>query len=135
MHTPCLTCFGCSWQRDILQGYKSGESNWPYIFSCMVLKSSLLHQMAPDHLQVVHQPTRICGNLSACLFATQDMLVSANISSRLFVASNRVKTSGCTWAQLLIDVQLVLPACFQMISVNVSCRLFAASDGVKSSVS
>jgi hypothetical protein len=114
-----------------LQGNKSGEPNWPYIFSCMVLKSSLVQQMALDHLQVVHQPTRIHGNLSARRFAT----ISVNVSCRLFTAGDRVKPSGCTRAQLPIDVQLVLPTRFRVISANVSFRLFAASDGVKSSVS
>jgi hypothetical protein len=100
----------------------------------MVLKSSLLQQMAPDHLQVVRQPTRIRGNPSARLFATQEM-VSANVSSRLFATGDRVKPSGRTRAQLPIHVQLVLPARFRVISANASFRLFAASDGVKSSVS
>ena len=90
--------------------------------------------MAPDYLQVVCQPTRIRGNLLAHVFATWDMVVSANVSSRLFAADDWVKPSDHTQAQLPIDVQLVLPACFRVISANVSCRLFVASDGAKSSV-
>ena len=99
-----------------------------------MLKSSFLPQMALDYLQVVCQPTRIRGNLLAHVFATWDMVVSANVSSRLFAAGDWVKPSDHTQAQLPIDVQLVLPACFRVISANVSCRLFAASDGAKSSV-
>ena len=100
-----------------------------------MLKSSFLQQMALDYLQVVCQPTRIRGNPLAHVFTTWDLVVSANVSSRLFVAGDWVKPSDRTQAQLPIDVQLVLPARFWVISANVSCRLFAASDGVKSSVS
>ena len=45
-----------------------------------------------------------------------------------------MKPYDCIGAELPIDMQLVLPACFRLISANVSCRLFAANDGVKSSV-
>ena len=90
-----------------MQSYESGESIQAYIFSYMVLKSSLLQLMALDHLQVVCQPARICGNPSAHLFATRDMAVSVNVCSRLFTAGNRMKPSGHIGAELLIDVQLV----------------------------
>ena len=57
-----------------------------------------------------------------------------NVSSILFIASDRVKPSGHIGAELPIDSQLVLSAHFWVISANISCRLFVANDGVKLSV-
>src|SRR5882762_3773661 len=90
----------------------SGESYRPYIFNCNVLKSSLLQQMAPDHLQAVCQPTRIYGNSSAHFFATQNRVISANVSFRQFVASDWVISPVHIWTELPINVQSILPAHF-----------------------
>ena len=85
-----------------------------------MLKSCFLQQMALDHFQVVCQLTRIHGNPSAHVFATWDMVVLVNVSSRLFAAGDWVKPFDCTQAQLPIDVQLVLPARFRVVSANIS---------------
>ena len=103
--------------------YQSGESNWPYIFNCKVLKSSLLQQMAPDRLQAVCQPTRIRGNPSACFF---DRIFSANVSFRRFAASDRVISPVYIWAELPFDVLSILPARFRVITARSRVILYAA---------
>ena len=90
--TYLYMCLLCSYAANF-RSPLSHTNN--YIFCCKMLKSSLLQQMAPDNLQAVCQPTRICRNLSTCLFATQVMMISAKVSSRLFMAGDGVKPSRC----------------------------------------
>src|ERR1700683_3922013 len=70
--------------------------------------------MAPDCLQAVHQPLRIHGDPSACLFLTQNRVILTNISCRQFVASDGVISSVDPWAKSPIGVQLILPARFRV---------------------
>ena len=67
--------------------------------------------MTPDCLQVVRQPIRIHGDPSARPFAT---VISANVSCRLFAASDGVISSVDPWATFPIGVQSILPACFRV---------------------
>ena len=71
--------------------------------------------MAPDRLQAVCQPTRIRGNPSARFFATQNRVISANVSFRRFAASDRVISPVYIWAELPFDVLSILPARFRVI--------------------
>src|ERR1700720_1015062 len=67
--------------------------------------------MTPDCLQVVRQPIRIHGDPSARPFAT---VISANVSCRLFAASDGVISSVDPWATFPIGVQSILPTCFRV---------------------
>jgi len=82
--------------------------------------------MAPDHLQTVCQPTRICGNPSARFFATQNRVFSANVSFRWFAASDRVILPVHIWAELPFDVLLILPARFRVITACSWVKPYAA---------
>src|SRR6267378_290588 len=70
--------------------------------------------MAPDCLKAVCQPIRIHGDPSACLFLTQNRVISMNISCRQFMASDGVISSVDPWAKSPIGVQLILPARFRV---------------------
>jgi hypothetical protein len=90
------------------------QSNQLYIFNFKVLKPYFLQQMALDRLQAIHQPARICGNPSACLFTTRNGVISENVSFRQFAAGDGVIWPVHVWAKLPIGVELILPANFQM---------------------
>jgi len=129
-HKPCLTHFGCVLRRDILRGYESGESNWPYILNCKIIKSSLLQQMPLDHLQAVCQPTGIRGNPSAHLLTTRNGVNSVNVSFRLFMTSDGVISPVHIWAKLPIGVQSILPAHFWVIAAHSWVKLCPACSRV-----
>ena len=67
--------------------------------------------MTPDCLQVVRQPIRIHGDPSAHPFTT---VISANVSCRLFAASDGVISSVDPWATFPIGVQSILPTRFRV---------------------
>ena len=82
--------------------------------------------MAPDRLQAVCQPTRIRGNPSARFFATQNRVISANVSFRRFAASDRVISPVYIWAELPFDVLSILPAHFRVITARSRVIPYAA---------
>ena len=82
--------------------------------------------MAPDRLQAVCQSTRICGNPSTCFFATQNRVISANVSFRQFAASDEVISPVQIWAKLPINVQSTLPAHFRVFAARSWVKPYAA---------
>ena len=66
-HKPCLTHFGCVCKGTYCEVTNQVSQISHTIFTCQVLKSSLLQQMALHHLQAVCQTTRIWENPSTCL--------------------------------------------------------------------